>query len=72
MMNEKELEMNAEALSEIAGIMGNPTLNVQVLCLMQLVSKGIFLSVELIMPNFPKVYRPNFHESVPLVKLVAG
>ena len=55
-MDENFLEMNAEALKEITGIMGDPILNVQVLCLMQLVSKGIFLSVELVTKNSSKIF----------------
>lgn len=56
MMEEKFLEMNAEALEEITGIIGNPILNVQVLCLAQLVNKGIFLSVELNTKNNSKIF----------------
>ncbi|MFA6023575.1 MAG: hypothetical protein WC781_05795 [Candidatus Pacearchaeota archaeon] len=55
-MDQNILEMNAEAVSEIKGIMGNHLLNVQVLCLVQLVSKGIFLSVELITKNSSKIF----------------
>lgn len=56
MMNKKMLEMNAEAISEIKGIMGDPVLNMQVLCLVQLVSKGVFLSVELITKNSSRIF----------------
>ena len=67
-MDEKFLEMNAEALKEITGIMGDPILNVQVLCFMQLVNKGVFVSVELITKNsskfFGKLYMCTGHSFI--------
>ncbi len=55
-MNEEFLEMNKEALKEISAIKEDPLLNIQILCLLQLVSKGIYLSVELITKNSSKIF----------------
>ncbi len=47
-MNEKlSLQMNEEALKEIEGIRSNSLLNVQVLCILQLLSNGFYIPVEL-------------------------
>lgn len=55
MMGKKTLVMNTEAVNEISGILNDPLLNVQVLCLLQVISKGIYLPVELITKNKSKI-----------------
>jgi len=55
MMNVEFLAMNAEAVNEIKGIMDNPVLSFQVLCLVQLISDGLRLSVELLTKNGSKI-----------------
>lgn len=45
------MEMNADSVSEIIKIKNDPVLNVQVLCLVQVLNKGVHLLVELLTKN---------------------